>query len=111
MICVNVFITVKLGLDESGAINANHFYHTIGTWGGYFGAQPAKELATAAYEAGCTYVVENPVDYGAHGSRYFSWAARAHCPLWLVEIKACLARTRPVEWRLAYSALQPFLPI
>lgn len=51
-----------------------------------------EELATAAYEAGCTYVVENPVDYGAHGSRYFSWAARAHCPLWLASPMQRLAQ-------------------
>ena len=47
MIYVNVFFTVQCFRDLSGVINANHFDHVIGIRGGYFGTQPAKELATA----------------------------------------------------------------
>ena len=51
-----------------------------------------EELAQAAYDAGCTYVIENPVDYGQPGSPYFDWAAREHCPLWLTTPMRRLAR-------------------
>ena len=43
----------------------------------------AVELALLQVAAGRTVCFENPHDKGELGSPFFSWAARAHCPLWL----------------------------
>lgn len=54
------------------------------------------ELATAAYQAGSTYIIENPVDRGYVGSPHFSWKARGHVPLWLMhDIRQLSKSTRP----------------
>ena len=37
----------------------------------------SEELAMAAFEAGVTFVIENPVDYGAVGTTHFRWDRRA----------------------------------
>jgi hypothetical protein len=42
-----------------------------------------EALGRAAFEAGATFIVENPPDYGDPSSPYFRWSARHHCPLWL----------------------------
>ena len=43
----------------------------------------AAEVAHATLDAGATFVIENPVDCGRPGSRYYRWQARRHCPIWL----------------------------
>lgn len=61
-------------------------------------ARRAAALAWAAYNAGATYVIENPVDRGAKGSPFFSARFRKHAPLWLLpEMQELANRTSP-EW-------------
>ena len=58
----------------------------------------SKEVALATFEAGGTYVIENPVDYGYRVSPHFRWAARAHCPLWLATPMRRLAEATRPSW-------------
>ena len=57
-----------------------------------------EELAMAAWEASATFIIENPVDYGLHGSRYYQWAKRHHCPLWLSTPMQRLAKATSPTW-------------
>ena len=40
-------------------------------------------LASAAFQAGATFVIEHPLDRGQLGSPYFLWDARPHASLWV----------------------------
>jgi len=55
-------------------------------------------LAQAAFDAGCTYVIENPVDRGMVGSPHFRWATRAHVPLWLMPSFRKLSKATKARW-------------
>ena len=55
-------------------------------------------LAQAAFDAGATFVVENPVDLGMRGSPYYQWRKRQHCPLWLTTPMRELARRVSPTW-------------
>lgn len=58
-----------------------------------------KELvALAAWEAGVTFVIENPVDRGMRQSAQFSWWWREHVPLWLMPAMRRLAGAVRAEW-------------
>ena len=58
----------------------------------------SAKVALAAYEAGITFIIENPPDRGRPSSHLFRWASRQHAPLWLAPCMQALAeRTRP-EW-------------
>ena len=55
-------------------------------------------LAHAVFDAGRTYVVENPVDRGMVGSPHFRWATRRHVPLWLMPSFRELSKGTRARW-------------
>lgn len=55
-------------------------------------------VALQAWEAGATFVIENPVDRGLRQSPHFRWAWRAHAPLWLLPSVRALAQAVRPRW-------------
>ena len=51
----------------------------------------SAKVALAAFQAGATFVIENPPDRGKVGSHLFRWTARRHAPLWLMPCMRSLA--------------------
>ena len=51
----------------------------------------SARVALAAFEAGATFVIENPPDRGQPESHLFRWTARQHAPLWLTPCMQSLA--------------------
>lgn len=58
----------------------------------------SAEVARAAWAAGATYVLENPVDRGLRGSPHYSHRLRRHVPLWLMPDIRELARETSPCW-------------
>ena len=61
-------------------------------------AERSATLARAAYEAGATFVVENPVDRGERRSPFFSRKFRRHVPIWLLPTMRKLAEETSPLW-------------
>ena len=55
-------------------------------------------LASAAFNAGATFVIEHPLDRGQLGSPYFLWDARPHASLWITPPMLQLARSSRAEY-------------
>ena len=55
-------------------------------------------LAFLVWEAGGTFIIENPPDYGWRKSPHFRWQARAHVPLWLTSWMRHLATLTNPAW-------------
>ena len=66
----------------------------------------SAEVALAAFEAGATFVIENPPDRGRPTSRLFRWASRDHAPLWLMPCMKALAKeTKAIRLTFPQCAL------
>ena len=61
-------------------------------------AEFSARVALAAFEAGATFIIENPPDRGMIGSRLYRWRARRHAPLWLMHCMRELARETQPLW-------------
>jgi len=66
----------------------------------------SAKVALAAFEAGATFVIENPPDRGRPTSRLFRWASRDHAPLWLMPCMKALAKeTKAIRLTFPQCAL------
>jgi hypothetical protein len=66
----------------------------------------SARLASAAFVAGKTFIIENPPDRGRRGSPLFRWSARHHVPLWLMpSIRALTCQCSPIWVTFAQCSL------
>ena len=61
-------------------------------------AEFTSRVIRAAWDAGCTVVVENPPDRGMRASPHFRWSTRHHAPLWLLPCMRELAAHIQPTW-------------